>query len=100
MIGRIGEVIREIHRQGTAVLLVEQNATMALAVADSAFVLDIGRVSLSGSAAELAATDAVQRLYLGHGPAANGDGSEPEAGTTVAPARPSTRVRTLSRWTA
>ena len=55
IIGQIGEVIREINRQGTSVLLVEQNATMALDVADTAFVLDIGRVSLSGSAAELAA---------------------------------------------
>ena len=40
---------------------------MALAVADTAFVLDVGKVSLSGSAAELARSDAVQRLYLGHG---------------------------------
>ena len=54
IIGQIGEVIREINRQGTAVLLVEQNATMALGVADTAFVLDVGKVSLSGSAAELA----------------------------------------------
>ena len=60
-------MIREINRQGTSVLLVEQNATMALGVADTAFVLDIGTVSLSGSAAELAQSDAVQRLYLGHG---------------------------------
>jgi branched-chain amino acid transport system ATP-binding protein len=67
IIGQIGEVIREINRQGTAVLLVEQNATMALAVADTAFVLDVGTVSLSGSAAELSESDAVQRLYLGHG---------------------------------
>ena len=67
IIGQIGEVIREINRQGTAVLLVEQNATMALGVADTAFVLDVGKVSLSGSAAELARSDAVQRLYLGHG---------------------------------
>jgi ABC-type branched-subunit amino acid transport system ATPase component len=94
MIGRIGEVIREIHRQGTAVLLVEQNATMALGVADSAFVLDIGRVSLSGSAAELAATDAVQRLYLGHGAGHDGDDHD------AAPARPTAHTRTLSRWTA
>ncbi len=67
IIGQIGDVIREINRQGTSVLLVEQNATMALGVADTAFVLDVGTVSLSGSASELAKTDAVQRLYLGHG---------------------------------
>ncbi len=48
IIGQVGEVIREINRQGTSVLLVEQNATMALGVADTAFVLDVGRVSLSG----------------------------------------------------
>src|SRR5881227_517927 len=67
MVQQIRKIISEIHRQGTSVLLVEQNATMALAVADSAFVLDIGRVSLQGPAAELAKSDAVQRLYLGHG---------------------------------
>jgi branched-chain amino acid transport system ATP-binding protein len=61
---------------------------MALAVADTAFVLDVGRVSLSGSAAELAATDAVQRLYLGAG----ADGADPTA------ARPVQRTRTLARW--
>jgi len=93
MIARIGEVVREINRQGTSVLLVEQNATMALAVADSAFVLDVGRVSLRGPAAELSRTDAVQRLYLGHG----GD----DAGAaTGAGRRPAAQVRTLSRWTA
>jgi ABC-type lipopolysaccharide export system ATPase subunit len=69
-------------------MLVEQNATMALAVADTAFVLDVGKVSLSGSAAELARTDAVQRLYLGAG----ADGADP---TTARPAR---QGRTLARW--
>ena len=87
VIGQIGEVIREINRQGTAVLLVEQNATMALGTAHTAFVLDVGRVSLSGSAAELAKSDAVQRLYLGHG----ADESSKR------PARP-TSTRTLTRW--
>ena len=88
IIGQIGEVIAEINRQGTSVLLVEQNATMALGVADLAYVLDVGRVSLSGPAAELARTDEVQRLYLGHGdPAASG------------PVGRHSR-RTLSRWTA
>ena len=66
IIGQIGEVIAEINRQGTSVLLVEQNATMALGVADLAYVLDVGEVSLSGDARELARTDEVQRLYLGH----------------------------------
>ena len=87
IIGQIGEVIGEINRQGTSVLLVEQNATMALRVADEAYVLDVGEVSLAGPAAELAATDEVQRLYLG----AHGD--EPRA-------RRASSGRTLSRWTA
>ena len=65
MVGRIARIISEIHAQGTAVVLVEQNATMALQVADHAAVLEVGRIALSGSAAELAASDDVQRLYLG-----------------------------------
>jgi ABC-type branched-subunit amino acid transport system ATPase component len=100
MIGRIGEVVREIHRQGTSVLLVEQNATMALAVADSAFVLDIGRVSLQGPAAELAQSDAVQRLYLGHGDGeAASEAAAENGGAHSAGRRPATAGRTLSRWT-
>ena len=89
IIGQIGQIIREINRQGTSVLLVEQNATMALRVADSAYVLDVGKVSLEGSSADLAATDAVQRLYLGH---AAGE----ETQVQQAAAR---STKTLSRWT-
>jgi branched-chain amino acid transport system ATP-binding protein len=88
IIGRIGEVIAEINRQGTSVLLVEQNATMALGVADLAYVLDVGEVSLSGDARELAQTDEVQRLYLGH------DSDEPQVRSAT------TSGRKLSRWTA
>jgi len=90
IIGQIGEIVREINRQGTSVLLVEQNATMALGVADLAYVLDVGRVSLSGPADELARTDAVQRLYLGHGAGEEGEVQAAVARTT----------KTLSRWTA
>jgi len=86
VIGQIGEVITEINRQGTSVLLVEQNATMALRVADHAFVMDLGRVSIAGPADELARTDEVQRLYLGHG------ATGPETPVDRRPAR------TLSRW--
>ena len=88
VIGQIGDVIAEINRQGTSVLLVEQNATMALGVADLAYVLDVGEVSLSGNARELAQTDEVQRLYLGH------DGDETQVRTTR------TSGKKLSRWTA
>ncbi|NGN64659.1 ABC transporter ATP-binding protein [Streptomyces sp. A7024] len=62
---RIAERIREINRQGTSVLLVEQNAAIALRVASEAYVLETGRVALSGPAAELAASDEVRRRYLG-----------------------------------
>ncbi|MDR6975879.1 branched-chain amino acid transport system ATP-binding protein [Streptomyces sp. 3330] len=65
MVFRIAEVIREINAQGTAVLLVEQNAGMALSLADHAYVLEVGEVRLSGPADDLASTDAVRRLYLG-----------------------------------
>jgi branched-chain amino acid transport system ATP-binding protein len=67
MVARIGEVIGEIHRRGTAVLLVEQNAALALDLADMAYVLEVGRVTLSGPAAKLAATDEVRDRYLGVG---------------------------------
>ncbi|WP_051570742.1 ABC transporter ATP-binding protein [Cryptosporangium arvum] len=82
IIGQIGEIVTEIHRQGTAVLLIEQNATMALRVASEAHVLDVGTVSLSGSADELAGNDDVRRLYLGHSAQRPG-AAEP---------------KTLSRW--
>ncbi|MFJ4690582.1 ABC transporter ATP-binding protein [Streptomyces sp. NPDC088766] len=65
MVFRIAEVVREINEQGTAVLLVEQNAGMALSLADHAHVLEVGEIRLSGPADELARTDAVRRLYLG-----------------------------------
>ncbi|WP_214403347.1 ABC transporter ATP-binding protein [Pseudonocardia lacus] len=93
MVGRIGGIIREIHAQGTVVVLVEQNATMALRVADHAAVLEVGRIALSGPADELAASDDVQRLYLG-GHAE----SQAQAETEAAAAQAQRRGRTLSRW--
>lgn len=65
MVSRIGEIVREINAQGTAVVLVEQNATMALGVADLAVVLEVGELRLEGAAAELASSEEVQHLYLG-----------------------------------
>jgi branched-chain amino acid transport system ATP-binding protein len=93
MVGRIGRVIREIHAQGTVVVLVEQNATMALQVADHAAVLEVGRIALSGPADELAASDDVQRLYLG-GHAE----SQAQAESEAAQAQAHRRTRLLSRW--
>ena len=66
VVGQVGQTIREINNNGTTVVLVEQNAAMALSVASHAYVLTTGEVSLAGPAAELAADDAVRDLYLGH----------------------------------
>ena len=65
LVREIFSIIKEINSEGTTVLLVEQNANMALKVADYAYVLETGRVVLSGTAAELAASEAVQKAYLG-----------------------------------
>jgi ABC-type branched-subunit amino acid transport system ATPase component len=65
VVGQIGEAIAEINTRGTTVVLVEQNAAMALSVATEAFVLTTGEVTLSGPAPALAADDAVRDLYLG-----------------------------------
>ncbi|MEO9237646.1 MAG: ABC transporter ATP-binding protein, partial [Jatrophihabitantaceae bacterium] len=69
IVGQIGRILQAINANGTSVLLVEQNAVMALGIADTAYVLDVGRVSLSGPAKQLAADDSVRQLYLGHGAA-------------------------------
>ncbi len=59
------EIIREIRNSGTTVILVEQNAFMALGLADTAYVLETGRVALSGKASELLKNDTVRKSYLG-----------------------------------
>ena len=58
-------IIREINRQGVTVLLIEQNANMALKIADLAYVLETGRITLSGSGVELLANEKVKEAYLG-----------------------------------
>jgi branched-chain amino acid transport system ATP-binding protein len=65
LVQQIFETISEINRQGTSVLLVEQNANMALRMADRAYVLETGRISLEGSGRELLDNSAVRRAYLG-----------------------------------
>ena len=65
LVEQIFDIIRELHKAGTTILLVEQNAQMALSVADRAYVLETGRISLSGTGAELAASDEVCKAYLG-----------------------------------
>ena len=61
----IFDIIREINKQGVTVLLIEQNANMALKIADYAYVLETGRISLSGSGKELLANEEVKKAYLG-----------------------------------
>lgn len=61
----IFEIIKEINRQGVTVLLIEQNANMALKTADIGYVLETGQITLSGSGAELLSNEAVKRAYLG-----------------------------------
>ena len=65
LVGQIFDIIRSLHKAGTTILLVEQNAQMALSVADRAYVLETGRITLSGTGAELACSDEVKKAYLG-----------------------------------
>lgn len=65
LIREIFHIIVDINKAGTTVLLVEQNANMALSIASRAYVLETGRITLSGDAGELAQSEAVRRAYLG-----------------------------------
>jgi branched-chain amino acid transport system ATP-binding protein len=67
LVGQIRDTIAEINQQGTSVLLVEQNATMALSVATRGYVMESGRVVLDGDTAELLADRDIQESYLGMG---------------------------------
>lgn len=64
-IREIFAIIQEIQKQGTTVLLIEQNANMALAIADRGYVLETGRIVLEGTGKELLTSDEVQKAYLG-----------------------------------
>jgi branched-chain amino acid transport system ATP-binding protein len=64
---RIFETLRDLKKEGKTILLVEQNARKALQIADHAYVMERGRVVLSGSGESLLGNDDVQRTYLGHG---------------------------------
>ena len=61
----IFDIIREIHRQGVTILLIEQNANMALQTADTGYVLETGRIGLSETGAELLSNEDVKKAYLG-----------------------------------
>ena len=65
LIKEIFSIIEDINKSGTTVLLVEQNANMALSIANRAYVLETGRITLSGDAKKLAASEDVRKAYLG-----------------------------------
>jgi branched-chain amino acid transport system ATP-binding protein len=65
LVEQIFDIIQDINQHGTSILLVEQNAQMALSIANRAYVLETGRVVLSGPAAELLENPTVQAAYLG-----------------------------------
>ena len=90
MAARIAETVQHINTTGTSVLLVEQNAALALRLATTAYVLDVGEVALHGPAAALAASDEVRRRYLG----VVDETAAEDAG------RAQTSAPALRRWTA
>ena len=61
----IFDIIKEINMQGVTILLIEQNANMALKIADKGYVLETGEITLTGSGEELLQNDAVKKAYLG-----------------------------------
>lgn len=65
LVDQVFEIIRDFHRSGTTVLLVEQNAGKSLAISDRAYVLESGKITLSGTGEELAASPEVKKAYLG-----------------------------------
>ena len=65
LVKQIFSIIEDMNKQGTTILLVEQNAQMALSVANRAYVLETGRITTSGDAAELAASEEIKKAYLG-----------------------------------
>ena len=65
LVDQIFDIVKKLHEDGTTILLVEQNASKALEIADRAYVLETGKVTLSGTGAELAQSDEVKKAYLG-----------------------------------
>lgn len=65
LVGQIFDIIKELHESGTTILLVEQNAEMALEISDRAYVIESGKVTLSGPGQALMNSDVVKKAYLG-----------------------------------
>lgn len=64
LVRQVFDIIKTLHEAGTTILLVEQNAQMALSIADRAYVLETGKVTLTGTGAELVKSDEVKKAYL------------------------------------
>jgi len=65
LVDQVFEIIKDYHKQGTTILLVEQNAGKSLAISDRAYVLESGKIALTGTGEELAQSDEVKKAYLG-----------------------------------
>ena len=65
LVEQVFEIIKELHKAGTTILLVEQNASKALQIADRAYVLETGKITLTGTGDELVHSDEVRKAYLG-----------------------------------
>ncbi len=65
LVEQVFDIILQLHKSGTTILLVEQNAQMALSIADRAYVLETGRITLSGTGKELEQSESVRKAYLG-----------------------------------
>jgi branched-chain amino acid transport system ATP-binding protein len=67
MVAEVGNIIRDIHESGISILLVEQNSRMALKLSNRAYVLELGKIILSGEASALIHDERIKRFYLGGG---------------------------------
>jgi branched-chain amino acid transport system ATP-binding protein len=65
MVDQVGKIIKDINQDGVSIMLVEQNARMALNLANKAYILELGSIFLEGNAKELAGNDNVRKAYLG-----------------------------------
>ena len=65
LVDQVFSIIQEIHKSGTTVLLVEQNANKSLAISDRAYVLETGKIVLTGTGKELLASEEIKKAYLG-----------------------------------
>ncbi len=65
LVDQVFDIIKEIHREGTTILLVEQNAGKSLAISDRAYVLENGKIAFSGTGKELSESDNIKKAYLG-----------------------------------